>query len=112
MTDDSKAQQPAINGKFGLFTPFQWLAKLTFDLDSIERSAPAEHFDRVFHTMNFIVSAWQMCDWVWEASDSDTRAAWAAELTGLQDEPVRGRKDFREKVKERSIATGRHTRTA
>lgn len=103
MAEESRTQSPAINGKFGFTLPFQWLAKLTFDLDLMERSLPGERLDRVFHTMNFVVSAWQMCDWVWEASDVVIREAWAIELTGLADERIAGRKDFRAKIKGRSI---------
>lgn len=98
-----RPDEPAINGKFGLTTPFDWLAKLIFDVRHLEQCFPGETLDRIYHTMNFVVSAWQMCDWVWEASDATTRERWAMELTGIATECVAGRKDFRAMVKGRSV---------
>lgn len=103
MAEHPRPDAPAINGKFGFSDPMHLLAKLTFDLDAMERSHPGEHFDRVFHTMNFLISAWQMCDWVWEASTTEQRQKWAGELIGIEGWSIQGRKDFRQRVKGRSI---------
>jgi hypothetical protein len=67
-----------LNRSFSFTSPDQYLSKLFWEQTTALACAPGANFDRLFHAMNFAVTAWHMHDWLWSFASDQTKAMWSS----------------------------------
>ena len=66
-----------IGACFSFNSPFNFLAKVIWESERAKACHPGTTLDRIFHAMNFAVSAWHMHDWLWAYADDDLKKQWS-----------------------------------
>jgi hypothetical protein len=63
--------------RFGLNSPRELLAKLDWEMEQYNQS-PAQQEIASYRAFNCAVTAWSLCDWVWNAASDDLKAKFRA----------------------------------
>lgn len=79
-----------INKRFHFTQPDHWIGKLAYEYKEIIETKPGQTLKRVYGVMNFVICAWHMHDWIWDASSEAQRVEWARVL----ETPCRSAMDF------------------
>jgi len=66
-----------VNRCFSFTTPSDFLAKVFWERDRAIACIPGAQLDRIFHAMNFAVSAWHMHDWLWSFATDEVKQEWS-----------------------------------
>jgi hypothetical protein len=61
--------------RFGLQSPRELLAKLDWELAQFDRPVACSEQISSYRAFNCAVTAWSLCDWVWNAASGETKAA-------------------------------------
>src|SRR5258707_12318774 len=64
--------------RFGLNSPRELLAKLDWEMEQYNQSPAQQEEIASYRAFNCAVTAWSLCDWVWNAASDDLKARFRA----------------------------------
>jgi hypothetical protein len=62
-----------LDKRFGLQTPRDLLEKLQWECEQAGLYRPRSTAERAYHAFNAAVTAWHICDWIWETASEQAK---------------------------------------